>query len=157
MRFWFYSNIHRPGTHDIKDPDPWAGQPAQCTWENIEDPAPEYRGRPLSIRGERYINDPCTARILISKPGRLHFDPQQAVDLGFMTAEEMQAKGYKVEDRPDVKVKKPKEVTKPKTDLETMTKNELIEYAGNNKINIDVRKNKPEMKEQILAELALRE
>lgn len=152
MRFWL-PNTYKIANQPFKDfVDPWhkvpnaqgkmvaSGVPGEITFENIM-----YKGNPLYIRGEIWIDDVAIARQLITKPIILRFSLQDAVDNGFMSVEEAQKRDPNVVAREGVEVIKSKPIVQPEPDLDTMDREELIEYAGEKKLNLDIRLGKPKM------------
>ena len=99
--------------------------------------------RTYTIKGEDYIRDPKVIRHLMTHRGALRFDPQDAVDGGFLSYEEVTRMGYPV--NPPKKAVEPVPETKAEKadpNFDTMRHEELVEYAGDQNLPVDVRKDK---------------
>lgn len=156
VRFWLPGVRHAgPPDKDYKYfdhpfPNPKLGKPADYKSGVIH-----YNGKPLEFTGEIYIDDPELVLYFFKKPGRMRFDPQQGVDLGYVTAAHCRELGYEVEDR-DVKPVDPapeKERPKLTPDVAVMSKPDLEEFARVDlKVKMDPNLSKKKMEDFIKAE-----
>jgi hypothetical protein len=100
------------------------------------------------IRSRYETKDPAQVRLLM-KVGSLDFDPQDAVDEGILTAEEVTKMGWKVEAPPEPVevVSVPDEIPDPPPDFDTMKKDELIDWANEQEppIFLDRKKRKSDL------------
>jgi hypothetical protein len=115
----------------------------------------------LIIYGEVFIDDPGTCKkLMLGQPPRLRFDPQEAVDLGYLSAAEVRAMpaGYEVKDREDVEpagnVKMPEA---PLPDFSRgFTKEGIINWALEHKIALDPHGKREELIKDLLTEIKKR-
>jgi len=160
MRFWLPSTVNVPGFPPYRSEDPWEGVKktgmASATSKVTFMNCPDEGSAPLVIHGEKWIDNGDIIRHLLfkSKNGLLRFDPQEAVDKGYISFEEMSEKGFKVvKPAEPVEIKPAKKPSKKKSgiDLNTMTKDELVKFAGKKKLVVDVTLNKPELLKEVKA------
>lgn len=116
------------------------------------------------IRGAYKTTNPAHCKVLM-QVGSLDFNPQDAVDEGIFTAGEMKKMGWDVIAPPDAKpedveVKEPvvEALPDPLPDFDTMTKENLANWAGEQDppIYIDRRKKKSDMADDARAAIAER-
>jgi hypothetical protein len=128
MRFWLpgvLSNTLPEFQRQVNTPFPAGGTHAQRSYPNIS-----YKKKPLTIRGERWIDDPAVCAYLMSNPGPLRFDPQEAIDKGLLTADQVRDLGFvNVQDK-EVEVKPMTELDEPVPDFNDWTVAELREWAN---------------------------
>jgi hypothetical protein len=166
VRFWLPAVVYIPGLPPKKSSEPFRGIVAGDKYDNImiaeaHYPNIRYQGKPLFVRGELWIDDSATIRELLKGPANLRFDPQEVVDKGYLPAQEVQAMGYpKVIDthaRPVEVVTPPAIPTfyesapenQASPDLDVMTKEELVDFASDNAIPVQVRNSKHSILETI--------
>lgn len=116
------------------------------------------------IRGSYETSNPAEVKVLL-KVGSLFFNPQDAVDEGIFTAEEMIAMGWTVKPPAGQEVK-PEAIKVPAVDLpdplpdfDTISKSALVDWADaqDPPIHLDRRKRKDDLAEEVRAILKERE
>lgn len=100
MRFWLKSIERRPNVADKNHDSPFGLKDKDADTQYIvaqaEFPEIMYHNKPLMIQGEAFIDDPSVVMALIKAGGKLQFNPQEAVELGYASVESLAAAGYKV-------------------------------------------------------------
>lgn len=148
VRFWLESIINIPGMPARKSSNPWEGIPGEVTLYNL----PGVPGGKLTVRGEVFVENPTVARAIAQRPScGMRYNPQELVNAGAMTVEEVRAMGYSVEPpkQPVVLVKDEVKMDGGIPDLDTMTKAEILEYASGAGITVSGERSKPFVVNQI--------
>jgi len=164
VRFWIPCKFLLPGVPPMLSTDPFIGRNGGLRSDRVliaerAYPNMYYHGKKgFTIRGEEFIDDPSVVRKLVAKPGTLRFDPQEVVDLGYMSYDDITALGYKVR-KPEKPVSLvPDSKERPSLyvpDLDVMTKDEIVDWCGENDVAVDVRLRKPELVERLRKQLGV--
>lgn len=164
MLFKIASRVKLPGMPPTVESDPgmlktYADRGAQIIIGEIRIHKLKDRIPGGMIRGRYATTDRAECEILL-KVGTLDFNPQEAVDEGIFTYDEMMKKGFDVRPLPEAPAVKTEveEVPEPLPDFDTMTIPRIVEWGLNQDppINLDPRKRKDDIKADLLAELEKR-
>ena len=149
VRFWVPAMVNTVGMPPYTKLNgrwngPFDGQVRGCEFPRIL-----YKGRPLSIQGEMWIDDPNVVRAVVEHPGPVMFDRAE-VD-AFLNGKPAPVAAPVAEQAPT----QPAGVKRPVPELGSMSKKELVQFAGEAAIMVDMRHGKESIQSTI--ERALRE
>jgi hypothetical protein len=84
-RFWCESTVNAPGSLARKSLDCWEGIPGRINFPEIT-----YHGKKgMSIYGEEWVDEATAALDLLKDGGMLRYDPQQIIDSGLLSFDQV--------------------------------------------------------------------